>query len=155
MNIDELKDKVQQYDAERLRLVTEISNRKRDLKRYAASMSEELKISERQKIDNLEDILEDVEYDLTVCLDQLFEKAGPDADIKEADAMFKAVLEEEKTEQLDAGKQTLAQQRDRAAQELEHYKAARNRCMEELNALNDLIEATELELDEIIADLAE
>ncbi len=155
MNIDELKDKVQQYDAERLRLVTEISNRKRDLKRYAASMSEELKISERQKIDNLEDILEDVEYDLTVCLDQLFEKAGPDADIKEADAMFKAVLEEEKTEQLDDGKQTLAQQRDRVAQELEHYKAARNRCKEELNALNDLIEATELELDEIIADLAE
>ena len=155
MNIDELKDKVQQYDAERLRLVTEISKRKRDLKRYAASMSEELKISERQKIDNLEDILEDVEYDLTVCLDQLFEKAGPDADIKEANAMFEAVLEEEKTEQPDAGKQTLAQQRDRVAQELEHYKAARNRCMEELNALNDLIEATELELDEIIADLAE
>ena len=157
MTIDELKDKVQRFDAERLRILEEINKRKRDLKRFAASITEDLRRSETQKISNLEDILEDIEYDLTACLEQLFELVDPETDIPEGDLMFDTMLEEKSvdTRATDEGYQKLVEKRDQAAQDLATYKAAYRRLMQDADDLMNIIESAELELDDIIADLAE
>ncbi len=157
MTIDELKDKVQRFDAERLRILEEINKRKRDLKRFAASITEDLRRSETQKISNLEDILEDIEYDLTACLEQLFELVDPETDIPEGDLMFDTMLEEKSvdTRATDEGYQKLVEKRDQVAQDLATYKAAYRRLMQDADDLMNIIESAELELDDIIADLAE
>lgn len=157
MTIDELKDKVQRFDAERLRILEEINKRKHDLKRFAASITEDLRRSETQKISNLEDILEDIEYDLTACLEQLFELVDPETDIPEGDLMFDTMLEEKSvdTRATDEGYQKLVEKRDQVAQDLATYKAAYRRLMQDADDLMNIIESAELELDDIIADLAE
>jgi len=157
LTIDELKDKVQRFDAERLRILEEINKRKRDLKRFAASITEDLRRSETQKISNLEDILEDIEYDLTACLEQLFELVDPETDIPEGDLMFDTMLEEKSvdTRATDEGYQKLVEKRDQVAQDLATYKAAYRRLMQDADDLMNIIESAELELDDIIADLAE
>ena len=158
MTIDEIKDKVQRLDAERLRLITEITKRKQDLKRLSGQASEKLLVSEKQKIENLMNILEDVEYDLTWLLEDLYNMADPETNSTEANNMFETLLNETTLEDpraADPAYQQLIEDRDRAQQDLDQYKAAHDRCEKELSALEDLIESTELELDEIIAAIAE
>ena len=158
LTIDEIKDKVQRLDAERLRLITEITKRKQDLKRLSGQASEKLLVSEKQKIENLMDILEDVEYDLTWLLEDLYNMADPETNSTEANNMFETLLNETTMEDpraADPAYQQLVEDRDRAQKDLDQYKAAHDRCEKELSALEDLIESTELELDEIIAAIAE
>ena len=148
MTIEELKANIERFDKERIRISNEISKRKQDLKRFAGEIDEKLRREERQKIDNLEDILEDIEYDLTTCLDDLFNLIDPETEVKGEEEYFKEMIAQKQAE-------TLVEKRDRIMKELENYRAAYQKKQQETEELADLIETTELELDGIIADLAE
>ena len=155
LNIDELKAKIEQLDADRLRVFNELSKRKRDLKRYAGKITDKLADIEREKISNLQDVLEDIEFDLTGYLAQLFDFAG-DAEFEDHDETFLDMLtnapeQETATDE----KQELIARRDKAQHDLEMYKKHAEKMENQLQELQDLIDATENELDDIIVELAE
>ena len=155
LNIDELKAKIEQLDADRLRVFNELSKRKRDLKRYAGKITDKLADIEREKISNLQDVLEDIEFDLTGYLGQLFDFAG-NAEFEDHDETFLDMLtntpeQETATDE----RQELIARRDKTQHDLEMYKKQAEKMENQLQELQDLIDATENELDDIIVELAE
>lgn len=152
-NVEELKAKIEQLDAERVRITTEIEKRKHDLKLHRNEMTANLIATENDKIKELADVLEDVEFDIGSCMDMLFKAAG-DTVFKEAKETLLEYLEPAaETEEPDQ-KTKLIALREKGEHDLQQYKKKKAELEKELLELDDVIEATEAELDFIVSCLA-
>ena len=152
LNIDELKAKIEQLDADRLRIFTEINKRRRDLKRFAGQITEEIANTERKAIEELQDVLDDIEFDLNGYLSQLFDFAS-DGSFEDRDEVFVERLTE--CPAPEGTREALIQRRNQTAHDLERYKKEAEKTEHQLQELQDLIDATENELDELIVELAD
>lgn len=153
MNVDEIVARIKELDAERLFVKMDIEKRKRDLMMNAESISEAIAKLERTKIDELEDCMDDIEFDLTSYVQRMLELATAGEGVENEFMSIlcgKPVSNEEETK-----KTRLMEARVKAERDLKLLKQHAERKQKELSALQDLIDATEDELDDIIAELAE
>lgn len=148
-DIDYLQEQMQKLDADRMRLKLEIEKSKHDLRMFAGNVDEETIEKEKWKIRHLQDILEDVEISLDNCTAELF-------DIAKGEPISPDGLDD----MLDPGEldngteyEQLVKLRDKTQSDLEKYKEQRSKTQAELLVLDDVIEATEKELDQILSEL--
>lgn len=146
--IERLKQRMDQLDKERLRIRNDINKRQGNLRHYIAEMPARVRELEKKKIEELNEVLEDVELDLNAVLEQLFNAADIDV-LKEGDGLM-ALLTYEPAEPKPEHRDP-AQYRAEIEADLAKYKAHAEELRAQLADLDALIEATELELDEIIA----
>lgn len=146
--IERLKQRMDQLDKERLRIRNDINKRQGNLRHYIAEMPARVRELEKKKIEELNEVLEDVELDLNAVLEQLFNAADIDV-LKEGDGLM-ALLTYEPAEPKPEHRDPV-QSRAEIEADLAKYKAHAEELRAQLADLDALIEATELELDELIA----
>lgn len=149
MTIDEIKAKLEKLDEERDRILNEIAKRRQDMKRFAGQLTASVAQAERAKITDLQDLLEDVEFDIGEIFDKLFEAVGDQIFTDPEEEIGRLIDAEEPA----ADKEDLERKYRNALKDLDIYKAARAAKQAELNELDDLIESTELEIDELLGQL--
>jgi len=145
-----LKEMMQQLDAERIRVTKELEKRRHDLKMHADKMGDQLIKAEKAKISQLQDILEDVEYDLTSVVDDLFDEEGQSPlDVIDEILAWPTETPDPKR------KEELEERYRKAENDLEQYKLQAEKLKAELLTLDTVIEETEEELQDLCADIAE
>ena len=144
-DMDFVREKIKQLDAERLRIKTEIDRRKHDMKMNGAQVSAEVAAAEKEKITQLEDVLDDVEFDLQTYMEQIFDAAEG----KERMTIEKMLDADEDKDRF----VELAEKRIRAEEDLAKYKLRYKELETELQKLSELIDATEQEIDDILVEL--
>lgn len=153
LNIEELKAKIEQLDAERVRINTEIEKRKHDLKLHRNEMTARLIGVETDKINELLDVLEDVEFDIGSYMDMLFKAAGNTV-FKDAKETFLEMFDTTPETKKQMEREKLIALRNKGEHELQQYKQKKTDLEKELLELDDVIEATEAELDFVVSCLA-
>lgn len=154
-NINETAEKIKELEAERLTLKLEIEKRKHDLRMHNDVIPEHFIEVEKAKIEELEDSLEDLEFDLVSYVQHLFELVGAMEEDVEQEFLNLLGVDESDAKKEQEEKIRLIAIRDKAEHDLKLYQKCAEEKLNELSTLQDLIDATETELEEAIADLYE
>lgn len=144
-DIANMREIMQQLDADRIRITKELEKRRHDLRMHAAKMQDSLIRAEKMKISQLEDVLEDVQYDLDAIVEDIFRN---DASAPE---LFSTLLDDFVDPEEDQA--DLEEQYRKAEQDLQQYKLREKELKTELLDLQNVIEETEDELQDLCARL--
>ncbi len=150
-DINHLKQLMDQLDKERQRLRTELAKRQNSLKHYIGELPERVRRIEQNKIEEIADLLEDVEFDFSSVVEDLF-NAAEESEARVGEETMEAMLEDNvKTDEYER----LEEEYAKAEKDLSVYKQREKELRKELELLEHLIEDAELEAGEILSKIVE